>query len=690
MERAFEIGAGSTRFKFFVDAEDNVRMKIETLGRKRNGEREQLLSDCGYLCEVEITGRGTECHTGDRHMFCSESGRLKYVRHVFTEKDGEKTLLVRQEDDAVAVESRYVEYAGVDGIECVHSVVNIGNADRVLEYVSSLAVTGIGGIDNYENLRLYRSSNGWYTECQWHGDTLADLGVFCGNPVKSMKKFCVSNTGSWSTKSSLPMGILEDKTNGEWMLWQINSNTSWSYELGDIYRSVSLHVSGPTLQENNWALKLKKREKFDSVSVFFTRGADLGQVLKNVTDYRRQKAKEVIDAKMPIVFNEYMYGSWNCPTEKSAERFSRIAAEMGADYYVIDCGWHDEVDDPFYYVGKWKESKRKYPHGLRATADKVTERGMKFGLWMEPEVVGILGDAKEAFSDDCFLTRFGERICVSKRYQLDFRNEKVQRYLDGIIDRLTREFCVRYFKFDYNIEIGAGADSENGGIGCGLLENGRAYIDWLRRLRRRHPEVIFESCASGGNRLDYLTMSNSHLASTSDQTDYRLYPYIIGNMLSALLPEQAAVWVYPVSDRIPEEQIDEDCVAMNLVNGMSGRIHLASDMSGLSEDKKKLIKEGLAYYRYMIPYRAKAYPWLPNGFCRWGEDRLAFGLDCGEKKFLFVYDLGGEGRFTIPVGKCENVVTGYPKHSPLNGIYADGNLTVSLDGRFAAVVFELN
>ena len=127
------------------------------------------------------------------------------------------------------------------------------------------------------------------------------------------------------------------------------------------------------------------------------------------------------------------------------------------------------------------------------------------------------------------------------------------------------------------IPVYVGAEDADG-YGTGYKKCSAAYIRWIDEMRKRFPSVIFEGCSSGGKRTDYKTLSSFSVVSTSDQTDYKKYPYIAANVLAAATPEQAAVWSYPVEVSAPigtvyepteewvKENISEERVVMNMIN----------------------------------------------------------------------------------------------------------------------------
>ncbi len=686
--RTFVFGGKNTFLSFEIE-ENRIYLKGDAYEELNENARWLVRKKSG-ICEIRLSGRPTTEHTGDRNIFCGEAESLEYVSHRFREEKFGKSLIIEQKNDVVRVRSYFEYYEGAETIRCHSEAENISDRTLSLEYIGSFVVYGMTSVNAYGKCKIYVPHNGWYSEAMWREYKLSDLGIYNGNDVKSFKKFCVSNTGSWSTKNYLPMGILEDKPKKKFTLWQIESNSSWSYELGDFGGSVTLNAGGANLSENGFLKNLSPGESFVGCNAALTCGKTLQSVVENVTKYRRAISVKIGDSdSLPVVFNEYMYASWCCPSERTAHELAPYAKKAGADVFVIDCGWHDEVENPFYHIGRWRESAKKYPHGLKNTMDYIKSLGLKAGLWIEPESVGVLGDAKELYGEDCFFQRGGKPLVLSNRYQLDFRSERVRAYLSDTVDRMVNELGADYLKFDYNIEAGMGTSYASDSLGEGLYEHAKAYFEWFRGLTEAYPQVIFESCASGGNRMDYLSLSVSDLVSTSDQTDYLRYPYIVSNILSAVLPEQAGIWSYPWSEAMDAKEIDEECVAMNMVNALVGRIHLASKLYQLNENLFALVQEGIRYYKENEDFKRQALPWFPKGFSKNGDKTLAFGLKGEKKALLFVYNMKGKNKVKLKLRGVRAAEVGYPKRLKTEYAFKEGLLEISFDDRPQARIFEL-
>ena len=253
------------------------------------------------------------------------------------------------------------------------------------------------------------------------------------------------------------------------------------------------------------------------------------------------------------------------------------------------------------------------------------------GLWLEIEVMGIHCRLAQEVPDDWFFVRHGKRVYDRSRYQLDFRNPQVRAYADSVIDRLVTEYGVGYIKMDYNIEPGIGTELSADSFGDGLLSHERAYLGWLDGIFERYPNLIIENCSSGGLRMDYAMLRRHSIQSTSDQEDYRHYASIAANAPTALAPEQAAVWSYPLAEGDAEETV------FNMVNAMLLRIHQSGNLSALSPERAKLVSEGIACYKEIRQDIKQALPFWPIGLSSFRDAWSCLGLHSGNKVYIALW-----------------------------------------------------
>ena len=326
---------------------------------------------------------------------------------------------------------------------------------------------------------------------------------------------------------------------------------------------------------------------------------------------------------------------------------------------------------------------------------------MKFGLWLAPEVVGCENHEMIAYyGDECFLQRNGEKIFNGTGYVLDFRHPKVIDYMTKTIDRMVTEYGCDYIKFDACPNPGMGTDYNTVMPGTALEDACNAFTEWSLAMMKRHEGVIFEDCFGGGQRMDYKALSMFHLISTSDQTDYLHYPYITANIFASVLPEQAGVWSYPVDFELfdpasPEktnERVSRERVVLNMVNAVLGRIHLASRIHLLDEEKKSLIREGIDFYNAITEEKLRAVPVFPLGYAKFGDTTVSVGLKTEKKLYLAVWNLSGERSVTIPFPALHitRADVAYPKSLPTDFSYTENSLTVHFTEDKQARIFELS
>ena len=317
---------------------------------------------------------------------------------------------------------------------------------------------------------------------------------------------------------------------------------------------------------------------------------------------------------------------------------------------------------------------------------------MKLGLWIEPEIVGCkCNKMLKFYDDDCFLRRNGEKVLVFNRYFLDYRNKKVVDYMTETVRRMVEDYGAEYIKMDFNQDMGVGTELDASSFGEGLEKCAESFLLWLEKMKKRFPHVVFEGCASGGLRMDYRSLSIFSLMSTSDQIQYDKYPYIAGNILSAVIPEQAAVWSYPVGE-CEKEQITDRQIIVNMINSFLGRMHLASHLEYMTHSQLELVREGVEYYNKLSAVKDKCVPYLPFGFTKFGEKKVAAGLKTDKKVYLALWNLDtAEQSITVPFDDCilsANVV--YPAMKNCTYSFDEKKLSVYFPEGISSAFFEVD
>jgi alpha-galactosidase len=203
------------------------------------------------------------------------------------------------------------------------------------------------------------------------------------------------------------------------------------------------------------------------------------------------------------------------------ERLTELAdraAEIGVERFVLDDGWFGSRRDDSSGLGDWEVSPDVWPDGLDPLIDRVTERGMQFGLWFEPEMVNPDSELYRAHPD--WVLSIGDRPPLTVRNQLvlDLGRQDVRDHLFERISAVLRRYPIGYVKWDHNRQL-ADAGSTPRGDAPGVHAATLGYYDLLDRLRAAHPRVAWESCASGGGRIDLGVIGRVERFWTSDMTD---------------------------------------------------------------------------------------------------------------------------------------------------------------------------
>jgi alpha-galactosidase len=266
------------------------------------------------------------------------------------------------------------------------------------------------------------------------------------------------------------------------------------------------------------------------------------------------------------------------------------------------------------------------------------------GLWLEPEVIGIHSPLKDK-PDAWFFQRHGKRVIDHTRFLLDLRNPEVRAYLSAVVDRLVGEYKVGYIKMDYNVDGLEGTEFMADSAGQGLLEHNRALLSWLDEVLARYPDLTIENCGSGGGRMEYAMLSHLQLQSSSDQEDYRLYPSIAVGESAGVLPEQLAIWSYPLAGA------DEDAASFNMVSAMLFRIHQSGNLANLKPPVFDQVKNGLRIYKDVIRRHTRtAVPYYPLGLPDITDHQspISLGMRSSENDFIAVWRLRGANKVLLP------------------------------------------
>ena len=323
----------------------------------------------------------------------------------------------------------------------------------------------------------------------------------------------------------------------------------------------------------------------------------------------------------PILINNWEATYFNFNEEKILALAER-AKEADIDLLVLDDGWFGHRDADNSSLGDWYDDTRKLPQGLAGLSEKVHALGLKFGLWVEPEMVSPDSDLYRAHPDWCI--HAGDRMRVESRHQLvlDVSRQDVRDYVVESICAALERGNVDYVKWDMNRNITCWGSAQLPPER--MEEQGHRYIlgvyDMMRRITSRFPNVLFESCAGGGGRFDLALMCLMPQAWCSDDTDAHMRCRI----------QYATSLVFPPStmgahvSAVPNHQTGRSApLETRAAVAMGGTYGYELDLTKLPDEeiaqirelnaKVRSVQELLLYgsfYRLLSPYTGNRTAWM--------------------------------------------------------------------------------
>ena len=273
----------------------------------------------------------------------------------------------------------------------------------------------------------------------------------------------------------------------------------------------------------HFAYTLGKGESFQAPEVIMAYSQEgLGKLSRIYHDAFRQNLirSKYVEQPRPILVNnwEATYFDFN---EEKIFAIAKEAKEIGLDMFVLDDGWFGERNDDFRALGDWYVNEEKLKGGLPALSEKIHGLGLKFGLWIEPEMVNEDSDLYRAHPDWAFEIP-GRRPNRSRnQLNLDISRKEVRDYVMGQIFEVLDACKVDYIKWDMNRSVdnvySNALPKERQG------EVYHRYVlgvyDMMERLVQRYPDLLFENCSGGGGRFDAGMLYYSPQIWCSDNTD---------------------------------------------------------------------------------------------------------------------------------------------------------------------------
>ena len=457
---------------------------------------------------------------------------------------------------------------------------------------------------DYDMLTL---DGGWIKEAHIHERPLAH-GIIVND----------STTGDSSNKHN-PAFLLRKKGADEEHGEVLGFNLVYS---GNHYSAVEVGTHGTArvmsgINPHCFLWKLGTGERFEAPeAVMSYSDAGINGMSANMHDFVNAHIvpKEFRYTDRPVVINNWEATFFNFNRRKLLA-LARRAKRLGVEMFVLDDGWFGERNDDTKGLGDWTVNKRKLGGSMASLSNKIHKMGMRFGLWFEPECINENSELYRAHPDWVISVPGRKPSYARNQLVLDLTRSEVRDYIVESLDKILSEARIEYVKWDYNRHI-------SDAYSPALKNQGEFYhrytlglYDVLRRIfKEKHPDVLLESCSSGGNRFDLGMMCFSPQIWTSDDTDarermdiqrgaYTFYPQSTVSAHVSMTPNQQTLRQAPLSTRFNVASF--------------GVLGYELEFGDLTPDELGQIREQIAFYK--AHRRTLQYGRLARYFPRAGE-----------------------------------------------------------------------
>lgn len=388
------------------------------------------------------------------------------------------------------------------------------------------------------------------------------------------------------------------------------------------------------------------------------------------------------DSVRPILLNSWEALSFSIDEEKIKE-LATNASKLGVELFVLDDGWFGKRNNDNAGLGDWTVNKEKFPNGLNEIIEYINKLGMDFGIWIEPEMVNKESELYRSHPDWIIHDPNRKPSHTRNQYTLDFSRDEVVDHIYNQIEKLLSDYNISYVKWDMNRYITECYSKDKGANLQGTVYH--KYIlnvyKLYDKLTTRFPDILFESCSSGGARFDPGMLYYAPQTWTSDNTD----------AMERIKIQYGSSLVYPLISmgshvsESPNQQVFRETALETRANvAYFGNLGYELDVNKLWDVEKEEIKKQIQFYKenrevfqfgefYRIknPYNNNISAWMVKSndektiilgcykllnHANEGKERVKlFGLDKdGDYKLSYPYEKEFKGDELMNVGISMN------------------------------------
>ncbi len=381
---------------------------------------------------------------------------------------------------------------------------------------------------------------------------------------------------------------------------------SGNYRLKVVTDDTDYHYFFAGINEDNSEYHLKKGETFVTPKVAFSfSSSGLSGVSRNFHSWGRKYMLANGNKERKILLNSWE-GVYFDINQKGMDQMMADIASMGGELFVMDDGWFGDkyprkVDNSS--LGDWVVDKNKLPEGIEGLLRDARKNGVKFGIWIEPEMANTVSELYEAHPD--WIVKAPKREPVLGRggtqVVLDLSNPKVQDFVFSVVDNLMTKYPeIDYIKWDANMPI-----LNHGSQYLTMNEQSHLYIEYHRgfekvcqRIREKYPDLTIQACASGGGRANWGVLPYFDEFWVSDNTDALQRIYMQWGT-SYFFP--AIAMASHISATPNHTVFRTTSLKFRIDVAMSGRLGMEIQPKNMTDDEKELCRKAIQEYKQIRP-----------------------------------------------------------------------------------------
>ena len=484
----------------------------------------------------------------------------------------------------VFVTLRYRVFTAFDVIE---KSVRVDNRTKEPIVVES-AQSGVWHLPSGQHYRLS------YLHGYWAGETR-----LAQEPIDPGKKILESRRGNTSGQANpwfaIDAGGAADEEHGKVWFGALGWSGNWKLVIEDTPYDQVRVVGG--FNDFDFSYPLKPGESLNT-PLFYGGYTELGfgDASRLMHSFEREA---ILPARSAGHLRPILYNSWEATEfnvdEAGQKALADKAARIGVELFVMDDGWFGQRNDDHAGLGDWYVNPQKFPNGLGPLIQYVKSKGMKFGLWVEPEMVNPNSNLYRKHPD--WVINFSGRPRTEGRNQLvlNLARDDVKEYLLATLVKLLRENDIDFLKWDMNRHF-----SEPGWPAVAPADERKLWVNYvvnlydiIDQLRAKYPKLEIESCSGGGGRVDLGILKRVEQAWSSDNTDAFDRLTIQDGFTHAYAPKLMMDWVTDV----PNMNGRSTPLKFRFLAAMMGSMGIGANLNRWSDEDFALASKMAAYYK---------------------------------------------------------------------------------------------